>query len=74
VIVTAAAEPGPPRSGLAVRLGVTVLDAPGTVDAGYRGEILVNLVDHDPADTARGAGGPGSTGGHVARPAQQKQL
>ncbi|BCJ29870.1 dUTP diphosphatase [Actinocatenispora sera] len=42
-----------PRSGLAARLGVTVLNAPGTVDAGYRGEILVNLVNHDPARTAR---------------------
>ncbi len=40
-----------PRSGLAARLGVTVLNAPGTVDAGYRGEILVNLVNHD-RDTA----------------------
>ncbi len=36
-----------PRSGLAARLGVTVLNAPGTVDAGYRGEILVNLINHD---------------------------
>ncbi len=36
-----------PRSGLAARLGVTVLNAPGTVDAGYRGEIFVNLVNHD---------------------------
>lgn len=46
-----------PRSGLAARLGVTVLNAPGTVDAGYRGEILVNLVNHDrsvPAVIARG--------------------
>lgn len=46
-----------PRSGLAARLGVTVLNAPGTVDAGYRGEILVNLVNHDrvtPAKIARG--------------------
>jgi len=92
-----------PRSGLAARLGVTVLNAPGTVDAGYRGEILVNLVNHDPAhtvkisrgdriaqllvqrvervvflavdelpDSARGAGGHGSTGGHhgLATPAQ----
>jgi dUTP pyrophosphatase len=42
-----------PRSGLAVRLGVTVLNAPGTVDAGYRGEILVNLVNHDPEATAK---------------------
>ncbi len=76
--------------------GVTVLNAPGTVDAGYRGEILVNLVNHDRVitakisrgdriaqlvvqrveradfvvvdelpDTARGAGGHGSTGGHA---------
>jgi dUTP pyrophosphatase len=46
-----------PRSGLAARLGVTVLNAPGTVDAGYRGEILVNLVNHDrdtPAKISRG--------------------
>ncbi len=40
-----------PRSGLAARLGVTVLNAPGTVDAGYRGEIMVNLINHDPRDT-----------------------
>ncbi|HEY0000951.1 MAG TPA: dUTP diphosphatase [Actinoplanes sp.] len=42
-----------PRSGLAARLGVTVLNAPGTVDAGYRGEILVLLVNHDPANTVQ---------------------
>lgn len=41
-----------PRSGLAAKLGVTVLNAPGTVDAGYRGEILVNLVNHDPRQPA----------------------
>ncbi|HEX6871605.1 MAG TPA: dUTP diphosphatase [Micromonosporaceae bacterium] len=41
-----------PRSGLAARLGVTVLNAPGTVDAGYRGEIMVNLINHDPATPA----------------------
>lgn len=41
-----------PRSGLAARLGVTVLNAPGTVDAGYRGEIRVNLINHDPTRTA----------------------
>ncbi len=37
-----------PRSGLAARHGVTVLNAPGTVDSGYRGELLVNLVNLDP--------------------------
>ncbi|ASW54179.1 dUTP diphosphatase [Plantactinospora sp. KBS50] len=42
-----------PRSGLATRLGVTVLNAPGTVDAGYRGEIMVNLVNHDASSPAR---------------------
>jgi dUTP pyrophosphatase len=88
-----------PRSGLAAKLGVTVLNAPGTVDAGYRGEILVVLINHDRAntvkisrgdriaqlvvqrveqavfhvvdelpETARGAGGHGSTGGHSALP------
>ena len=36
-----------PRSGLAARHGITVLNAPGTVDAGYRGEILVNLINTD---------------------------
>ncbi|MEL6765706.1 MAG: dUTP diphosphatase [Pseudomonadota bacterium] len=81
-----------PRSGLAARHGVTVLNAPGTIDADYRGEVqvpLINLgqenfrVDHgariaqlviaayavaapNPVDTlddtARGAGGFGSTG------------
>lgn len=81
-----------PRSGLAAKHGVTVLNAPGTVDADYRGEIkviLVNLSDEpftvnpgeriaqlvvakyervewsvveDLDDTARGAGGFGSTG------------
>ncbi|HYO19228.1 MAG TPA: dUTP diphosphatase, partial [Dermatophilaceae bacterium] len=38
-----------PRSGLAARHGITVLNAPGTVDAGYRGEIMVNLLNTDPA-------------------------
>ncbi len=35
-----------PRSGLAVRFGVTVLNAPGTIDADYRGEIGVPLINH----------------------------
>jgi dUTP pyrophosphatase len=35
-----------PRSGLAVEHGVTVLNAPGTIDAGYRGEVKVLLVNH----------------------------
>jgi dUTP pyrophosphatase len=37
-----------PRSGLAARHGVSMVNAPGTVDAGYRGEILVNIVNLDP--------------------------
>lgn len=81
-----------PRSGLAAKKGITVLNAPGTVDADYRGEvgvILVNLSNDDfvvedgvriaqlviakheriqwqeveqLSETARGAGGFGSTG------------
>ena len=34
-----------PRSGLAARHGISIVNAPGTVDSGYRGEILVNLVN-----------------------------
>lgn len=37
-----------PRSGLAASHGVTVLNAPGTVDAGYRGEIMVTMHNTDP--------------------------
>ena len=37
-----------PRSGLAARCGVSIVNAPGTVDAGYRGEIQVLLVNTDP--------------------------
>ena len=40
-----------PRSGLAAKQGVTVLNAPGTVDAGYRGEIKVPLINLDPKHT-----------------------
>ncbi|RSX55791.1 deoxyuridine 5'-triphosphate nucleotidohydrolase [Bifidobacterium dolichotidis] len=40
-----------PRSGLAVKQGVTVLNAPGTIDAGYRGEIKVPLINLDPEHT-----------------------
>jgi dUTP pyrophosphatase len=35
-----------PRSGIAIRHGVTVLNAPGTIDADYRGEIRVILINH----------------------------
>ncbi|MDR1807916.1 MAG: dUTP diphosphatase [Propionibacteriaceae bacterium] len=83
-----------PRSGLAARAGLTIVNAPGTIDAGYRGEIKVALLNTDRTtpielhrgdliaqlviqrveqadfaevaeldDTARGAGGYGSTGG-----------
>jgi len=81
-----------PRSGLAVKFGVSMVNAPGTVDADYRGELMVNLINlgQEPfeirrgdriaqmviapvaqarfvevdalSDTARGAGGFGSTG------------
>ena len=81
-----------PRSGLALKHGVTVLNAPGTIDADYRGEVKVILINHGSEpfritrgdriaqlvvapvtaarfervdvlpDTARGAGGFGSTG------------
>ena len=46
-----------PRSGLAARHGLTIVNAPGTVDAGYRGEIsvlLVNLDRHAPVHLSRG--------------------
>jgi dUTP pyrophosphatase len=89
-----------PRSGLATRVGLSIVNTPGTIDAGYRGEIKVTLINTDPeqpiavrrgdriaqllvqrielpelvevtsfdeaglADTTRGAGGHGSSGGH----------
>ncbi|MBT9254679.1 dUTP diphosphatase [Phycicoccus sp. MAQZ13P-2] len=40
-----------PRSGLAARHGVSIVNAPGTVDSGYRGEVLVNLVNLDPTES-----------------------
>lgn len=83
-----------PRSGLAARHGLSIVNAPGTIDAGYRGEVQVCLVNLDPTtaitlrrgdriaqlvvqrveqarflevadlpESARGAGGYGSTGG-----------
>ena len=83
-----------PRSGLAARHGLSIVNTPGTIDAGYRGEIKVLLINHDPREpivlhrgdrvaqlvvqrferaafvavealpeSARGAGGYGSTGG-----------
>lgn len=86
-----------PRSGLAAKVGLGLVNAPGTIDAGYRGEIKVIVINHDPVqqiklhrgdriaqlviqrvaraefvvadtllDSARGAGGHGSTGGAVA--------
>jgi dUTP pyrophosphatase len=39
-----------PRSGLAVKYGVSLVNAPGTIDAAYRGEIAVSLVNLDPRD------------------------
>ncbi len=41
-----------PRSGLALRHGVTVLNAPGTIDADYRGEIRIILINHGRAPFA----------------------
>lgn len=46
-----------PRSGLALREGIGVLNAPGLIDAGYRGEIRVILVNHDASETRHVAPG-----------------
>lgn len=45
-----------PRSGLAVKSGVTVINSPGLIDSGYRGEVRVGLVNHgdEPFSIARG--------------------
>lgn len=91
-----------PRSGLAARVGLSIVNSPGTIDAGYRGEIKVALINLDPstpivvhrgdriaqllvqqvelpelievssfdeaglAQTTRGDGGHGSSGGHAS--------
>ena len=91
-----------PRSGLAARVGLSIVNSPGTIDAGYRGEIKVALINLDPAapivirrgdriaqlivqrvelpelvevasfdeaglaETSRGQGGHGSSGGHAS--------
>jgi dUTP pyrophosphatase len=39
-----------PRSGLAARHGLSIVNTPGTIDAGYRGEIKVALINHDPEE------------------------
>ena len=40
-----------PRSGLALRSGLGVVNGPGVIDAGYRGEIRVILINHDPRES-----------------------
>jgi dUTP pyrophosphatase len=41
-----------PRSGLAIRRGIGILNAPGTIDSDYRGEVKVPLINHDRAPQA----------------------
>lgn len=40
-----------PRSGLAIKHGVTMVNAPGTVDAGFRGELQCIMINHDPQES-----------------------
>jgi dUTP pyrophosphatase len=42
-----------PRSGLAARCGMSLVNAPGTVDSGYRGEVKVIVINHDPVAPLR---------------------
>ena len=64
-----------PRSGLALRHGVTCLNAPGLIDSGYRDEMRVILVNHDPTEPVQGrgrrphrpAGDPGGRDGRMGR-------
>ena len=49
-----------PRSGLALRHGVTCLNTPGLIDAGYRDELQVLLVNLDPASPTRSSGATAS--------------
>lgn len=37
-----------PRSGLAARVGLSIVNSPGTIDAGYRGEVKLSLINLDP--------------------------
>ena len=46
-----------PRSGLATRHGISVVNAPGLIDAGYRGELRVLLLNNDPSETFELAAG-----------------
>ena len=56
-----------PRSGLAARHGVTCLNTPGLVDSGYRGELQVVLVNHDPSTTTRSTGATASPSWSLVR-------
>ncbi len=42
-----------PRSGLAARAGLGLVNAPGTIDSGYRGEVKVIVINHDPNESLR---------------------
>ena len=42
-----------PRSGLAMKHGVAPVNTPGLIDSGYRGEIMIPLINHDPQETFR---------------------